>query len=389
MEPGILGDAQLRTRGLATARYAAFRSVFLRPCEKLTELTVRNFRNFASLDIELPETGVVIIGGNGQGKTNLLEAIYYLVLFRSFRGAKDRELVRFGTSGFFVAGSAAARVTAGYEVAGQKKKVTVDRAPVQRMGAAVGRVLAVSFSPADRDIVVGGPAARRRYLDVLLSLSAPKYLTQLAAMRAALKQRNAALRVGRGDAAQAFDGPFAAAGSAVRATRMTWVAQWADRFQSTCAALGERAEASMAYEGPSGGEEHADAADLEQALAGAIDRDLRRGMTTVGPHRDELRLTVAQRNLRRYGSAGQHRTAAIALRLMEAAALASATGEAPIALYDDVFAELDAERQVNLLALIQDTLPGQAIVAAPRDSEVPPALLERPRWTMTGGHLEG
>ena len=354
---------------------------------RLTDLTLRNFRNIASLDIELPETGLVIIGGNGQGKTNLLEAIYYLVLFRSFRGAKDRELVRFGTSGFFVAGSASARVTAGYEVAGQKKKVTVDRAPVPRMGAAVGRVLAVPFSPADREIVAGGPAGRRRYLDVLLSLSTPEYLTQLTAMRAALKQRNAALRAGRRDTAQAFDAPFATAGSAVRAARVAWVTQSADRFQSISAALGERGEAAMVYESRSE-EEGGGAADLEQALAGAIDRDIRRGMTTVGPHRDDLRLTVARRSLRRYGSSGQHRTAAITLRLMEAATLASATGEVPIALYDDVFAELDAERQVSLLTLIQDTLPGQAIVTAPRDSEVPPALLERPRWVMTGGRLE-
>jgi DNA replication and repair protein RecF len=354
---------------------------------KLTDLTIRNFRNIASLDIELPETGVVIIGGNGQGKTNLLEAIYYLVLFRSFRGAKDRELVRFGTPGFFVAGSASVRVTAGYEVAGQKKKVTLDRAGVPRIGAAVGRVLAVPFSPADREIVVGGPAGRRRYLDVLLALSTPDYLTQLTAMRAALKQRNAALRAGRGDTAQAFDAPFAAAGTAVRAARVAWVTEWADRFLSTSASLGERAEAVMTYESRSE-EEQGSAADLEQSLAGNIDRDIRRGMTTVGPHRDELRLTVAGRSLRRYGSAGQHRTAAIALRLMEAATFATATGEVPIALYDDVFAELDAERQVSLLRLIQDTLPGQAIVTAPRDSEVPPALLERPRWAMTGGQLE-
>ena len=221
----------------------------------------------------------------------------------------------------------------------------------------------------------------------MLSLSTPEYLTQLTAMRAALKQRNAALRAGRGDTAQAFDAPFATAGSAVRAARVAWVTQSADRFQSISAALGERGEAAMVYESRSE-EEGGGAADLEQALAGAIDRDIRRGMTTVGPHRDDLRLTVARRSLRRYGSSGQHRTAAITLRLMEAATLASATGEVPIALYDDVFAELDAERQVSLLTLIQDTLPGQAIVTAPRDSEVPPALLERPRWVMTGGRLE-
>lgn len=128
--------------------------------------------------------------------------------------------------------------------------------------------------------------------------------------------------------------------------------------------------------------------DLRELLATTIDRDLRRGATTVGPHRDDLRLSVGQRSLRTYGSAGQQRTAAIALRLLEAETLAAATGEVPIALYDDVFVELDDARQGALLGLIRDTLPGQAIIAAPRDSEIPSELFDRPRWTMSGGALE-
>ncbi len=354
---------------------------------RLTDLTVRNFRNIASLDIELPERGVVIVGANGQGKTNLLEAIYYLVLFRSFRGAKDRELVRFGTEGFFVGGSAHVRVTAGYEVAGQRKKVTIDREPARRLGAAVGRIAAVPFSPEDRAIVAGSPAGRRRYLNVLLSLSEPKYLEELAAMRQALKQRNAALRMGNGDAARAFDHPLAAAAETVWSMRLAWVERWSDRFTSICSALGEPAEAGMRYRRHAADAED-EGSDLQQLLAKTIDRDLRRGTTTVGPHRDDLRLSLGAHSLRTYGSAGQQRTAAIALRLIEAKTLAEATGEVPIGLYDDVFVELDDTRQANLLGLIRDTLSGQAIVAAPRDSEVPPELFERPRWVMSGGQLE-
>lgn len=354
---------------------------------QLTDLTVRNFRNITSLDIELPETGVVIIGANGQGKTNLLEAIYYLVLFRSFRGAKDRELVQFGTPGFFVGGSANARVTAGYEVAGQRKKVTVDREPIRRLGAAVGRIVAVPFSPEDRGVVAGAPAGRRRYIDVLLSLSEPRYLVALSAMRVALKQRNAALRMGHGDTAQAFDTPFAAAAAIVLSMRVTWVERWAERFCAICEALGEPEPAQLRYR-RHGTKAEEEATDLRMLLASTIDRDLRRGTTTVGPHRDDLQLSFGDHSLQTYGSAGQQRTAAIALRLIEAETLAEATGQLPIGLYDDVFVELDDARQANLLTLIRDTLPGQAIVAAPRDSEVPPELFERPRWTMRGGKLE-
>jgi DNA replication and repair protein RecF len=354
---------------------------------QLTDLTVRNFRNIASLDFELPDTGVVVIGANGQGKTNLLEAIYYLVLFRSVRGAKDRELVRFGTPGFFVGGSAQARVTAGYEVAGQQKKVTVDGAPVRRLGEAVGRIVAVPFSPEDRAIVAGAPSGRRRYIDVLLSLSEPRYLAELAAMRVALKQRNAALRMGRGDAARAFDTPLATAAATVLSTRVAWVKRWTDRFRAICEALGEAATVVLRYHRYAAGADD-EAPDLQELLATTIDRDLHRGATTVGPHRDDLRLSIGDHSLRTYGSAGQQRTAAIALRLIEAETLAEATGQVPIGLYDDVFVELDDTRQANLLRLIRDTLPGQAIVVAPRDSEVPPELFERPRWTMMGGRLE-
>jgi DNA replication and repair protein RecF len=128
---------------------------------------------------------------------------------------------------------------------------------------------------------------------------------------------------------------------------------------------------------------------LREALADTLERDHRRMMTTVGPHRDDLALRLAGRDLRTFGSAGQQRTAAIALRLLEAEALTAARQATPIALYDDVFAELDGDRQSRLLELIRETLPGQAILTAPREAEVPAALLTLPRWKMRGGRLEG
>jgi DNA replication and repair protein RecF len=354
---------------------------------KISSLTVRDFRNIASLDVEFPDDGAVIIGANGQGKTNLLEAIYYLVLFRSLRGAADRELVRFGNPGFFIAGVAEHRVTAGYEASSRRKKVTVDGQAADKLGAAVGNMLAVSFSPADRVIVSGGPSTRRRFLDVLLSLSDRGYMTQLIKMRAALKQRNAALRRGDGGSARAFDGPMVSAAGSVAKARMEWVSRWHERFQALCGELGERTEPGLAYHGygwaPDGGE-----AELERMLAVHLDRDLRHGVTTLGPHRDDLRITLGGRELRTYGSSGQQRTAAVALRLLEAESMTEATGRVPIALYDDVFAELDEGRQAQLLALIHCTLPGQSFLTAPRESEVPRELFDRPRWTMTAGRLD-
>lgn len=388
---------------------------------RLAALTARQFRNLASLDLEIPEPGVVIIGENGQGKTNLLEAIYYLVLFRSLRGAKDRELVRFGEPGFFLAGvtaratadptdaagtrarsaagvpapgaAGAHRVTAGYEAATRRKKVTLDSAEVSKLSEAVGTILAVPFSPADVAVVAGGPGARRRYLDVVLSVSEPAYLGRLTELKAALKQRNAALRRGRAEEARAFDGPFAHAAEQVTATRRRWVERWQHRFGELCGRLGEKSTATLRYRGadrwdrPDGADREDSADGWCRRLADTLDRDLRHGTTTVGPHRDDLRLSLGGRDLRAYGSAGQQRTAAIALRLLEAETLAAARGAAPLALYDDVFAELDERRQARLLELIRAVLPGQAIVAAPRDAEVPAALFDRPRWQIREGRL--
>jgi DNA replication and repair protein RecF len=209
---------------------------------------------------------------------------------------------------------------------------------------------------------------------------------RLTEMRLALRQRNAALRRGRGDEAQAFDCAFAESAAPVLEARTAWVARWATRFAEVSASLGERAGVGMRYRA------HRPATDnpgrqLLELLPTLLARDLRRGATTAGPHRDDLELTLEGRELRTYGSAGQQRTAAIALRLLEAETLREVTGKAPIGLYDDVFAELDDDRQARLLGLIQETLPGQAIVTAPRESEVPAALLERPRWRMKGGRI--
>ncbi len=353
----------------------------------LSSLTIRNLRNLASIDVEIPGEGVVIIGDNGQGKTNFLEAIYYLVLFRSMRGAKDRELVKFGAAGFFVAGTADRRVTAGFEVSGRKKKVTVDGQESKRLADAVGLITAVALAPADRALVEAGPSVRRRFLDVLLSLCKSGYLAKLTELRSAIKQRNAALKMAKREQAQAFDRHVADTAAHVSATRYEWAESVRPRFIELCSALGEKVEPFLEYSSRHWTAEGG-ADGIAEALRARIERDLRKGMTTVGPHRDDLILTLGGNETRRFGSAGQQRTAATALRLLEAHALADSHNSAPIALFDDAFAELDQDRQERLLTLIKESLPGQAIITAPRDAEVPKALFERPRWYMSGGRLE-
>lgn len=356
------------------------------PGMQLRNLTVRNLRNLVSLDLELPAEGAVIIGPNGHGKTSLLEAVYYLTIFRSFRGARDRDLVRFGEGGFFVAGEGRARVTAGYDASTGRKKVTVAGQMVSRLSDAIGVVHAVPFAPTDRELSSGGPSGRRRFLDVLLSLTETGYLQKLSAYRSALRQRNAALRGGRADAARAFDAPLARAAAFLWSARFRWVEDNRLRFSQLMKELGETETAGMRYpDCPSTSQETE--GSILQELAEHEERDLRRGTTTAGPHRHDLRLSLKGRSLRAFGSAGQQRTAAIALRLLEADTIGQRAGEPPLGLYDDVFAELDRSRQERLLDLVGRSLAGQAIITAPRESEVPPELMDRPRWTIERGRL--
>ncbi|MEO8909519.1 MAG: AAA family ATPase, partial [Gemmatimonadaceae bacterium] len=164
----------------------------------LEHIAIRDFRNFERLDLDLPPEGIAIIGDNGQGKTNLLEAIYYLQTLRSQRGARDQDVTRFGAGGFHIAGKLntpqARDVSVGFDHNSRRKKVTLDGTVPRRLIDALGAVPSVMFSPRDLELVSGAPAERRRYLDLVLALTDRKYLNALQHYRANLIRRNAALR---------------------------------------------------------------------------------------------------------------------------------------------------------------------------------------------------
>jgi DNA replication and repair protein RecF len=354
---------------------------------RLQRLVARGFRNLADLDCELPAEGLALLGANGQGKTNLLEAIAYPVLFRSFRGAADQDVAGAGREGFHVGvtaeGDARVNVSATWTGTGRRKRVVVDGEEPARLAEAIGRWIAVAFLPEDVALG-GGPAAeRRRYLDRLLSLASRSYLASLMRYRAALAQRNAALRQGRVELARLFDAPLAEAGAPVVRARLAWAAAASERFRAELAGLGERETLCLQYRGrPELGEEGAWPATLESAAA----RDQARGMTTVGPHRDDVAIEMGGRPLRAVGSTGQHRTAAVALKLLELGSVADARGCEPALLLDDVFAELDRERQALLARRLLSGRPRQVFVTAPRDDELPPGL-GVPVWRIAGGRV--
>ncbi len=356
---------------------------------RAVRLTVRGFRNLTDTVLDIPEPGVVLLGANGEGKTSLLEALAYPVLFRSFRTSLDAEIARFGEFGFhtgleFTRAGRPRSVSATFRQAGRRKRLELDGAPLERLVDGAGVWLAVVFAPEDVRLASGPASARRLFLDRTLALSDHGYMRALAAYRAALAQRNAALRQGRADLAAAFDRPLAQAGARVIGHRLAWVASIAEPFAGSVLALGEGSgEASIAYHGPA---ELADPEAWPERLAQAAARDSARRMTTVGPHRDDLELRLAGHPLREYGSTGQHRGAAIALKLLELETIEGATGSCPALVLDDVFAELDSTRQERLALRLFGTRSAQVFISSPRREELP-AGLALPVWGVRAGQV--
>lgn len=363
----------------------------------LRTLAVRDFRNLERLDLELPADGVAIVGENGQGKSNLLEAIYYLHLLRSVRGARDLELVRFGAAGFHVAATTrdGLGVSAGFARQGKKKRVLRDGAEPARLTDALGAIPSVLFSPADVTLVAGSPTERRRYLDIILALTSRHYLAALQKYRSALASRNAALRDAlkrtRGDASIAvWDEPIAQHGAVLWMERLAWVTAQRERFAAIVAAIGERSAVTMRYvasqEPPASLEEARDA--IAQALEQQRFLDRKRGITHAGPHRHDVGLSLDGRDLRTYGSAGQQRTAAIALRVLEVETFRDRRGAAPLFLLDDPFAELDARRAARIVALLADAGLGQIVLTVPRAQDIPAELTGLARWGIANGRVD-
>jgi DNA replication and repair protein RecF len=339
-------------------------------------VSLRDFRSYADAAVRLSEGLTVVAGRNGAGKTNLLEALYVGCTGRSCRTVNDRELVRFGARVARVELVAEADdgehcVAVGIEP-GVRKRIRIDGAEVERLVDVAIRPLAAVFLPDRLELVKGPPAVRRAHLDqVVAALWPARGQTRRAYFRA-LAQRNALLarvRVGCAppDALHAWDRELARHGVALAADRAAATAELSAPFAELAAELGLDGDPVIAYRPRSRADSAEElAAELRERLPG----DLERGFTAHGPHRDDLVVSHAGRELRVYGSQGQQRLALLALLLAERRAIADARGAAPLVLLDDVMSELDGERRERLVALLEG---GQAVITTTDLAHVPGA----------------
>lgn len=367
---------------------------------RLTDVRLDHFRNLDSVSLDVPDGGAVLVGDNGQGKTNFLEAIHYLTLFRSFRGSRHEDAIAFGEGHFRVE----AKVRYGDDrvrsiaVAADRdrRRVTVDGAVAETLSDVVGTVISVVVTPDDLELVAGSPGGRRRYLDTLLGLTSRAYARGLRDYDRVLRQRNELLRGperAAGPVIDSWDEALVAAGTPLLGARARLVTRLAGRFSEAAGAIagaGERTDYRVVYR-PSVPVDPVRADDPDavadawaSALAASYGEDRARGWTTVGLHRDDLGLELGGRPLDRFGSQGERRTAAIALRLLEAAVLEEDTGHVPILLLDDVFSELDEGRARRLLEWLGTDR--QRFVTTPRPLPHLEGLLTA--WRVRAGRIE-
>jgi DNA replication and repair protein RecF len=330
-------------------------------------LWLRNFRSYSSVDLELTQGLCAVVGPNGVGKSNLLEAVAYLALLESFRGAPTDALIRSGEDAAVVRGSVRAddreQLIEAEIVGSGRNRVQVNRQRLVRARDLLGAVRITVFSPDDLALIKGGPSLRRTLLDQLLVAVDPRNDALRSEFERALRQRNALLKQTRGrldDAAsltlEVWDAKLVAAGDELARRRAELVEQLEPIVATAYADVaGADAPISLRYEAPWR------SIGLMAALQEARADELRRGVTLVGPHRDDLTITLDGLVSRSHSSQGEQRSLALSLRLASHRLVHDVVGSPPILLLDDVFSELDPERSA---ALLRSLPTGQTLLSS-------------------------
>ena len=381
--PGVKNEKRHWQRRVATGQVSD-----KNPVVHLAHLRLRDFRNYARLDADFSPGFHVLLGDNAQGKTNILEAIYLMATLRSFRGVGGAQMVRHGQKGYFVGGKVVAQgqheIKMFWSVA--ERKLTLDGQPVRKLTDYLGVLRVVVFCTEDLLLIKGPSRSRRRFIDLLLTQTHKAYLPLLQRYARALRSRNAILKQRQPDEAalDSFSAELVKLGNEIIERRQELIPKLSPLARLAYRRISNDAEELKLNYQPSVKK------DFAVELAQARRRLQTYRSTLIGPHRDELQLLVNDRSAAQFGSEGQKRTLAIALKMAQAEYLTGIRGSPPILLIDDVMGELDAKRRSGLLPLLERTHHSRGQVFMTCTEENWPRELGRDlqRWEVKAGTMK-
>ena len=343
------------------------------------EVRLQNFRNHEATQIECALGRNVFLGNNGEGKTNILEAISYLCLTKSFYASSDSTAVQIGQSGFSVTAQAVSDIDVSYDInvsynkEAKEKRIAVNKGVVGDKSSVIGMFPVVVLSPENANVTSGTPADRRRFIDVVISQSNKSYLQDLIEYRRILRQRNRILFEGKmgqrapHDLLEPWNENLVRRGAQISQRRAQFVEEFAPYLVEAFVDIaGKGEEPSIGYDSSI---KTQNALTVEQAqdlfrqeLEQQRSEEQKLGTTLIGPHKDELIFEINRLNLKAYASQGQHKTFLVALKVAEFFYLRERCQETPVLLLDDVFSELDGPRSEKLLSMTANL--GQTFITA-------------------------
>ena len=325
---------------------------------KIKQLKLKNYRNYESLELKLDDLTNIFYGDNAQGKTNILEAIYLCGTTKSHRGTKDKDLIKFGEEESHIE-AIVEKNSVPFKIDIHLKKnspkgIAINKIPIKKASELFGIINIVFFSPEDLNIIKNGPAERRRFIDLELAQLDKVYLNDLSNYNRIINQRNKLLKDCYNqkellDTLDIWDIQLVHYGQKIIDRRNKFIIQLNEIIEKVHKQLtGNKESIKIEYE-PSIGN-----LSLEESLKKNREKDIKFKSTSVGPHRDDICIMVNEIDIRKFGSQGQQRTAALSLKLAEIELVKIITGDTPILLLDDVLSELDKNRQNYLLDSIKD-----------------------------------
>jgi DNA replication and repair protein RecF len=353
----------------------------------LAHIRLRDFRNYARLDADFSPGFHVLLGDNAQGKTNLLEAVYLLATLRSFRGVGGAQMIRHGQKGYFIGATAVGQGEHEIKVywSAQERKLSLDAQPVRKLGDYLGVLRVVIFCTEDLLLVKGPGRGRRRFMDLLLSQTHPTYLPLLQRYTRALRSRNALLkqRVVDEAALDSYSVELVKVGEELTRLRRQLIPRLSPLVQLAYRRIAHDAEELRLEYQPSV------KADFAVELAQSRKRESTFRTTLLGPHRDDAQLLLNDRSAAQFGSEGQKRSLAIALKMAQAEYLTGLHGSPPILLIDDVMGELDIKRRSGFLPLLDQSrrAHGQVFMTGTEASWPPELGREQLRWRVVSGTI--